>query len=138
MSDIFDKEKRSQIMGSVKNKGTKQELLIRKMLCALCFGHYRLSTSQLKCTPDIVYPGCKKAIFVNGCFWHGHDCPRGALPSSNKELWRKKISKNKERDDKNYQELVSQGWTYLIIWQCEIKKKNAPDLERRILEFMQG
>ncbi|EGO63410.1 DNA mismatch endonuclease Vsr [Acetonema longum] len=138
MPDIFDKEKRSQIMRSVKNKGTKQELIIRELLCSLGFGQYRLSTSQLRCAPDIVYPGRKKAIFVNGCFWHGHDCQRGTLPSSNREFWEEKISNNKQRDNINYQEIESQGWSFLVIWQCEIKRKNMTNLEERIIIFMQS
>lgn len=123
-------------MRSVKNKGTMQELFIRDLLCKLGFNRYRLSTSQLECTPDIVYPGQRKAIFINGCFWHGHDCSRGKLPTSNTEFWKNKIAKNKERDEKNYLEISVKGWTYLVIWQCEIKKKNIPELERQIKEFM--
>ncbi len=136
MSDIFDEEKRLQIMRSVKNKGTKQELLIRGLLCKLGFNRYRLSTSQLECSPDIVYPGQRKAIFINGCFWHGHDCSRGKLPTSNAEFWEHKIVKNKERDEKNYLELRAKGWACLVIWQCEIKKKNMMILEDKILFFM--
>ena len=136
MPDIFDKEKRSQIMRSVKNKGTKQELFVRNLLCKLGFNRYRLSTSQLECSPDIVYPGQRKAIFINGCFWHGHDCSRGKLPTSNAEFWEHKIEKNKERDEKNYLELRAKGWACLVIWQCEIKKKNMMILEEKILSFM--
>lgn len=138
MPDIFDKEKRSQIMRSVKNKGTKQELLIRDLLCNLGFNHYRISTPKLNCSPDIVYPGLKKAIFINGCFWHGHDCPRGALPSSNHQFWEEKIKKNGTRDTKNYQELLAKGWNYLVIWQCEINKKHLPEMEQKIVSFMQN
>ena len=136
MPDIFDEEKRSQIMRSVKNKGTKQELLVRDLLCKLGFNRYRLSTSQLECSPDIVYPGQRKAIFINGCFWHGHDCSRGKLPTSNAEFWEHKIEKNKERDEKNYLELRAKGWACLVIWQCEIKKKNMMILKEKILSFM--
>lgn len=136
MPDIFDGEKRSQIMRSVKNKGTQQEILVRELLCKLGFNHYRLSTSQLVCSPDIVYPGQRKAIFINGCFWHGHDCSRGKLPTSNAEFWEHKIEKNKERDEKNYIELRVKGWACLVIWQCEIKKKNMMILEEKILSFM--
>lgn len=136
MPDIYDKEKRSQIMRSVKNKGTKQELIIREFLCTLGFSHYRLSTSQLKCAPDIVYPGLKKAIFINGCFWHGHNCPRGSLPASNQVFWEEKITHNKRRDEQNYRDITFHGWTYLIIWQCEIKVKNSEQLKNKILEFM--
>lgn len=136
MPDIFNEEKRSQIMRSVKNKGTKQELLVRDLLCKLGFNRYRLSTSQLECSPDIVYPGLRKAIFINGCFWHGHDCSRGKLPTSNAEFWENKIAKNRERDEKDYLELRAKGWSCLVIWQCEIKKKNMVVLKEKILSFM--
>lgn len=136
MPDIFDEEKRSQIMRSVKNKGTKQELFVRDLLCKLGFNRYRLSTSQLECSPDIVYPGKRKAIFINGCFWHGHSCSRGKLPASNAEFWENKIAKNKERDRKNYLEVSAKGWSCLVIWQCEIKKKSMQELEGKIKEFM--
>lgn len=138
MTDIFSEEKRSQIMRSVRNKGTGPELLVRELLCKLGYNRYRFSTSHLDCTPDIVYPLKKKAIFINGCFWHGHDCPRGDLPSSNREFWRKKITNNKKRDRTIYEELVSKGWTYLVIWQCELKNKNADALKARLQSFMES
>lgn len=136
MTDVFDKTKRSEIMSAVKNKGTKQEISVRDLLCRLGFNKYRLNTSQLRCSPDIVFVGKKKAIFVNGCFWHGHNCSRGSLPSSNVNFWKEKINKNKERDLKNYDELESKGWSYLVIWQCEICKKNMPNLEKKVRIFM--
>lgn len=136
MTDVFDKAKRSEIMSAVKNKGTKQEMAVRDLLCRLGFNKYRLKTSQLKCSPDIVFVGMKKSIFVNGCFWHGHDCSRGILPSSNTNFWKNKINKNKERDLQNYAELESKGWSYLVVWQCEITKKNMSKLEEKIRSFM--
>jgi len=136
MPDVFDKAKRSEIMSAVKNKGTKQEILVRDLLCRLGFNKYRLNTPQLKCSPDIVFVGLKKAIFVNGCFWHGHDCSRGTLPSSNIDFWKNKINTNKERDLHNYAELESKGWDYLVIWQCEISKKNMALLEEKVRMFM--
>jgi len=138
MTDIFDEKKRSQIMSTVKNKGTKQERFIQDLICKLGYDYCQSPVSQLRCSPDIVYPELKKAIFVNGCFWHGHDCSRGALPASNIKFWQEKITKNKKRDEKNYKDIESCGWSYLVIWQCEIKKKKLPELEKRIIEFMGG
>jgi DNA mismatch endonuclease Vsr len=66
----------------------------------------------------------KKVFFINGFFWHGHTCRRGKLPSSNKQYWENKITKTKERDKRNYADLESNGWHYLVIWECEIKRKN--------------
>ncbi|HMM22392.1 MAG TPA: DNA mismatch endonuclease Vsr [Selenomonadales bacterium] len=136
MSDIFETGKRSEIMSHVKNKGTEPELYIRKLLCELGYNRYRLKTSQLKCSPDIIFPRLKKAIFINGCFWHGHSCSRGALPKSNVNFWRNKIKKNVDRDKTNYEELQELKWDYLIIWQCEIKIKNRTNLEKRIIDFL--
>ena len=136
MADIYDKEKRSMIMNAVRNKGTKQELFIRKLFCRLGYGSYRMKTPQLICSPDIVFPGLKKAVFVHGCFWHGHDCPRGALPSDNAEYWKAKITRNKDKDLINCAELIDKGWQYLVIWQCELKIKNTPMLEEKIKLFM--
>jgi DNA (cytosine-5)-methyltransferase 1 len=136
MSDIFEADKRSEIMSHVKNKGTEPELYIRKLLCELGYNRYRLKTSQLKCSPDIVFPRLKKAIFINGCFWHGHSCSRGSLPKSNVNFWRDKINKNIIRDNTNYEELKKLEWDYLIIWQCEIKVSNRLALKDRLTRFL--
>ena len=136
MTDIYDEEKRSEIMKKVKNKGTEPELFIRELLCELGFNRYRLKTSQLNCSPDIIFPNLKKVIFVNGCFWHGHDCSRGALPKSNIDFWCNKIRKNIERDKANYNELEIMKWECLVIWQCEVKIKNLKELKKKINDFM--
>lgn len=136
MSDIFDPKKRSEIMSKVKNKGTSPELYIRKLLCEMGYRHYRLKSPTLPCNPDIVYPGMKKAIFINGCFWHGHDCNRGHLPETNHDFWEKKIAHNKERDTNNYAALKQLGWDYLVIWQCEIKKSKESELRKRLNDFL--
>lgn len=136
MADIFDEEKRSEIMSKVKNKNTEPELIIRKILTKAGY-KYRLKCKYLPCNPDIVFPSKKKAIFINGCFWHGHDCKRGHLPEKNKEFWRKKIIINNGRDEKNYKSLVEVGWHYLVIWQCEIKKVNMEALELRLKNFLE-
>lgn len=135
--DIYDKEKRSEIMKSVKNKDTSPELYIRQILTSLGY-RYRLNTKHLKCNPDIIFPGRKKVIFINGCLWHGHDCKRGVLPKTNHEFWKEKIQKNKERDNRNYLEVIEKSWKYLIIWQCEIKNKHRDILVDKIKKFLES
>lgn len=136
MSDIYDSAKRSKIMSNIKSKNTKPEIRVRKMLCNLGYGQYRLSTKKLSCKPDIVYVGMKKAIFVNGCFWHGHTCKKAALPETNHIFWKNKIITNQERDLRNYRELKEKGWSYLVIWECELKKKDEKEMFCKILNFM--
>ena len=136
MSDVFDADKRSEIMKKIKNKNTTPELFIRKILTSLGY-KYRLSTKQLNCKPDIIFPAKKKAIFVNGCFWHGHNCKRGSLPKTNQGFWESKIQNNVIRDQKNYEECTQKGWDYLVIWQCEIKVSNIEELKKQLLNFLQ-
>lgn len=83
---------------------------------------FRLHRKDLPGTPDIVLPKCRIAIFVNGCFWHGHEnCPNSRMPKTNKDFWNEKIEKNKQRDIKNIKKLLAQGWKPMIIWSCELK-----------------
>ncbi len=135
MPDIYDAEKRSEIMRKVKNKNTTPEMIIRKLLTQMGY-KYRLSTKKLHCNPDIIFPSKKKVIFINGCFWHGHDCKRGHLPETNTEFWQQKIQKNMERDQINYSECHIEGWSYLIIWQCEIKPSNFDYIKTKLSEFL--
>lgn len=119
MSDIFSQTKRSDIMSKISSKDTKPEILVRKFLFSKGF-RYRINVKTLPGKPDIVLPKYKTIIFVNGCFWHGHNCKKGKLPSSNTDFWKEKISNNKSRDAKNSDLLVKLGWKVIIIWQCEI------------------
>lgn len=121
MSDIFSQTKRSDIMSKISSKDTKPEILVRKFLFSNGF-RYRINVKTLPGKPDIVLPKYKTIIFVNGCFWHGHTCKKGKLPSSNTDFWKEKISNNRLRDDKNSDLLVKLGWKVIIIWQCEISK----------------
>jgi DNA mismatch endonuclease Vsr len=136
MNDVYDNEKRSSIMRSVKNKNTAPELAVRRLLCDMGYRHYRLKGSSLPCRPDIIFPGKHKAIFVNGCFWHGHDCPRGQLPQTNVAFWQTKIEENRSRDERNYRDLTDMGWTYLVVWQCQLKESNKESLRHVLKEFM--
>ncbi|MCE2472549.1 MAG: DNA mismatch endonuclease Vsr, partial [Anaerolineae bacterium] len=105
MTDTVSPEKRSQVMARVGSKDTKPELLIRKGLHARGF-RYRLHVKSLPGKPDLVFPRYKSVIQINGCFWHGHACPRCRMPSSNTEYWNRKIARNMERDISNRQSLL--------------------------------
>ena len=132
MSDIFSFQKRSDIMSKIGGKNTKPEILVRKFLFSKGF-RYRINVKTLPGKPDIVLPKYKTVIFINGCFWHGHNCKKGKLPSSNLDFWREKISNNKSRDDKNSDLLIKLGWKVIIIWQCEISNVNNREIR---LEFL--
>lgn len=115
--------KRSAIMRAVKSKNTSAELAVRALLREFAPG-YRLHRRDVPGVPDIVYLGRKKAIFVHGCFWHGHDCSRGArVPKSNRLYWRDKITRNRDRDAKQEAALSGLGWRRLVVWECELKAK---------------
>lgn len=130
MSDNHSKETRSMNMSHIKSTDTKPEEIVRKYLFSRSL-RYRKNVRSLPGCPDIVLPKYKTVIFVNGCFWHHHDCERFVWPSTNVEYWHEKIKRNIERDQVNEQELVDQGWRVLIIWECELKRKLAKtNLER--------
>ena len=124
MSDVHTKEVRSYNMSCIKNKNTKPELLVRKFLFSHGF-RYRINVNNLPGHPDIVLKKYKTLIFINGCFWHGHEnCRYFMLPKSNTTFWENKILNNKLRDRKNYQLLYDLGWNVIIIWECELKNYN--------------
>lgn len=134
MSDIFSSQKRSDIMSKISGKNTKPEILVRKFLFSKGF-RYRINVKTLPGKPDIVLPKYKTVIFINGCFWHGHNCKKGKLPSSNIDFWKGKISNNKSRDDKNSDLLIKLGWKVIIIWQCEVSKiDNRIKILNKLLE----
>lgn len=121
MADTVSKEKRSEIMSHVTGKETKPEIIVQKYLFARGL-RYRKNVKRLPGTPDIVFPKYKTAVFVNGCFWHGHKgCKYSHLPSTNFEYWEKKIADNIERDERKKRELEGLGYRVLIIWQCQLK-----------------
>ena len=121
MADNHSKEVRSINMSHIRSTNSKPEEIVRKYLFAEGF-RYRKNVKDLPGCPDIVLPKYKTVIFVNGCFWHKHDCPRFVWPSSNEQYWVPKITGNVERDLKNHQLLKEQGWKVIIVWECELKK----------------
>lgn len=133
MPDIFSPEKRSWIMSRVKSRNTSPEKRVRSLLHRLGF-RFRLHHKKLPGHPDIVLPKHKKVIFVHGCFWHGHDCPRGKRPATNREFWNKKIEKNRARDRDSQARLAELGWESSVVWQCETK--DLAELAERLLVFL--
>ena len=134
--DVHDKKTRSFNMSRIKGKNTKPEELVRKYLFSQGF-RYRKNVRTLPGSPDIVLPKYKTAIFVNGCFWHGHvGCKYFVWPENNAEFWHKKITTNIERDSRNIKLLKQTGWSVLVVWECELKKNILENtlglLEKRI------
>jgi DNA mismatch endonuclease, patch repair protein len=124
MADVHDKKTRSYNMSQIKGKNTKPEMLVRKYLFSQGF-RYRLHDKKLQGKPDIVLPKYKMVIFVNGCFWHGHEgCRYFVIPKTRTEWWVDKIEHNKVSDAHNFQVLERLGWKVLIIFECELRKKN--------------
>ena len=121
MADNHSKEVRSINMSHIRSTNSKPEEIVRKYLFAEGF-RYRKNVKSLPGCPDIVLPKYKTVIFVNGCFWHKHDCPRFVWPSSNQDYWRPKILRNVERDNQSCKELESLGWKVITVWECELKK----------------
>ena len=138
MADNHSKEVRSMNMSHIRSKNSKPEELVRKYLFSKGF-RYRKNVKTLPGCPDIVLPKYKTVIFVNGCFWNKHDCPRFVWPSTNEEYWRPKIMGNVERDKRNLAELQQLGWTVLTVWECELKKKvidaTLDQLEKRLCKI---
>ena len=138
MADNHSKKVRSMNMSRIRSTNSKPEEIVRKYLFSKGF-RYRKNVKKLPGCPDIVLSKYKTVIFVNGCFWHKHDCPRFVWPSSNQEYWKPKILRNVERDKNNCRELSSKGWNVITIWECELKKKDFEGtMERVILQITSG
>lgn len=126
-------EDRSALMARIRSKDTKPELAVRKIVFYMGY-RYRLHRRDLPGTPDLVFPGRKKVIFVHGCFWHSHSCGRGFKPKSNITFWEKKFEATRIRDQHSVQQLKEMGWHSLTIWECEIT--DLKFLASRIKEFL--
>ncbi|MBX9740643.1 MAG: DNA mismatch endonuclease Vsr [Beijerinckiaceae bacterium] len=129
-----EKASRSDIMRAVKGANTKPERLVRRIAHRVAPG-YRLNRRDIPGKPDLAYMGRKIAVFVHGCFWHGHDCRRGArVPKDNRDYWLAKIGRNRVRDDAALARLEQEGWRTLVLWECELKDEAAiEDRLRKIL-----
>nr|WP_301178445.1 very short patch repair endonuclease [Pseudomonas putida] len=122
--DIVDAVTRSRMMSGIKGKNTSPELIIRKALHARGF-RFRIHTAHLPGKPDLILPKFKAAIFVHGCFWHGHNCRYFKPPKTRTDFWMGKIEKNKVRDAMQIAKLNEAGWRTLIIWECAIRKMKS-------------
>jgi DNA mismatch endonuclease (patch repair protein) len=127
MVDVVTPEVRSRMMAGIKGKNTKPELLIRKKLFEKGF-RYRLHVRDLPGKPDLVFPRHKAVVFIEGCFWHGHDCHLFKWPKSREEFWRKKINGNRLVDERTRKALTKEGWRILTVWECAIKGKTRLDI----------
>lgn len=130
MTDIFSKKKRSAIMSRVRGRDTKPERAIQKAVEEL--GHaYSMYAENLAGKPDLVLDADHVAIFVNGCFWHGHpNCAKAHLPSQNRRFWKEKLEKNRKRDLRNASKLRRQGWSVVTLWSCQ--EMNTEYVARRL------
>lgn len=133
--DIVSKETRSRMMSGIKGVDTQPELILRRGLHRLGF-RYRLHDRRLPGKPDLVFPRHKAVIFVNGCFWHGHDCHLFRWPKSREEFWRSKITGNMQRDARNQRALIDKGWRVLVVWECALKGKEDHDLAEVVRRTM--
>ncbi len=132
--DVFTPEQRSAVMRAVPGKNTSAEMRVRRLLTRMGL-RYRLHRRDLPGSPDVVFPGRRLALFVHGCFWHGHDCPRGArTPKTNTAYWTAKIARNRTRDLAASDALQAQGWRVAVVWECELKDEVG--LETRLSALM--
>ncbi len=123
--DVFTPEQRSAVMRAVPGKNSSAELRVRRLLTRMGL-RYRLHRKDLPGSPDVAFGPRKVALFVHGCFWHGHDCPRGArAPKTNAAYWSAKIGRNRVRDAAAQAALIARGWSPLIVWECELKDEAA-------------
>lgn len=136
--DVHDKKTRSYNMSCIKGKNTKPEEIVRKYLFSQGF-RYRKNDKRLPGTPDIVLPKHKTVIFVNGCFWHGHQgCRYFVVPKTNTEFWMNKIDTNRIRDQKKMSELETMGWKVIVIWECELKPGKQDDTLGKIVKMLEA
>ena len=131
--DRVSKAVRSRIMASVRTRDTGAERLVRSIVHAMGY-RYSLARKDLPGKPDLVFVSRRKAIFVHGCFWHGHSCRYGRLPKSRIGYWRPKIEGNRQRDRRQATMLRRSGWSVMIVWQCELRRRDA--LAARIERFL--
>ena len=132
MPDLMTPLQRHECMSHIRSKGTRPEQAVRRELWLRGY-RYRLNVRSLPGSPDIVLPKYRTAIFVNGCFWHGHKgCPKYTVPKSNVEFWKAKVARNQERDLLNTQRLESIAWNVITVWECELAKANLATAMDRI------
>jgi DNA mismatch endonuclease (patch repair protein) len=122
--DVVDAEARSRMMSGIRGKNTKPEILVRSLLHRQGF-RFRLHVRELPGKPDIVLPRYHAAIFVHGCFWHGHDCPLYKLPGTRPDFWQEKIDRNRASDRRAQESLLAAGWRVAVVWECALRGPGA-------------
>ncbi len=133
--DKLSPERRSENMRQIRGQDTAPELAVRKLCRELGFTGYRIHRKDLPGKPDLAWIGRKLAIFVHGCFWHGHNCAEGIRkPKSNQDYWIPKIERNQQRDIENIAALKASGWNVLVVWDCEINEKEL--FSNRLHKFL--
>ena len=132
MADRLTPQQRHYCMSSIRSTSTKPEVKLRKELWKIGF-RYRINDKRLPGTPDIVLPKYRTVVFIHGCFWHGHKgCSVYVVPKTNTEYWVKKVSRNQKRDENVWRQLESKGWSVIIVWECELEKKNLDSTISRV------
>jgi DNA mismatch endonuclease (patch repair protein) len=127
MTDTVDTVTRSRIMSRIRSKDTVPEMVVRKGLFARGL-RYRLHDHSIPGRPDLIFPRFKAVIMVNGCFWHGHACRLAHQPSSNVNYWSAKIKRNRANDARARNDLEGLGWRVMVIWECEVKRRNNEEI----------
>lgn len=136
MVDTISIKRRSENMRRIKSKGTKPEIIVRRLVHSMGF-RFRLHAAELPGRPDLVFPGLKKLIEVNGCFWHQHrGCIDSRIPKSRVEYWRPKLRKNVRRDKRNLTLRRKLGWRQLVLWECDIMAASPRRLKARLKAFL--
>jgi DNA mismatch endonuclease (patch repair protein) len=136
MADTLTPSQRSERMSRVRGQGTKPEMIVRRLVHGMGF-RYRLHSRELPGTPDLVFPGRGKAIFVHGCFWHRHpdpSCKLARMPKSRLDFWQPKLQGNRARDLRHRRELEALGWRILVVWECQMRDKEQ--LENKLRDFL--
>ena len=138
MADIWDKNKRSEVMSRIRSKNTKPEILLRSLLFKEGF-RFRIHNKELSGKPDIVLKKYNTVIFVHGCFWHYHEeCNEGRIPDTNSKFWKEKLSKTIERDKRHRQTLEENGWKVIVVWECELENtKQRNETLRTIIQKLE-
>lgn len=135
MADVFSKAKRSLVMASIRDRGTKPELIVRKFVRYIGYS-FRSNVGSLPGRPDIVIPKIRTVLQVRGCFWHGHKCLGGRVPETHRDYWKKKIQLNKDRDIRNDRRLRRAGWHVKTIWECRIRTANVLELHQLLIRLV--
>lgn len=136
MTDIVSREKRSQMMASVRTRDTKPELLVRSLVHRMGF-RFRVHRKDLPGSPDIVLSKHRKVVFVHGCFWHRHPgCSATTSPKSNADFWEEKFLTNMARDQRCQEALKEMDWEVLVVWECETRTHE--NLKRKLEAFLQA